>query len=1377
MKKKVSFDLRFFIAVFATFMASSVVVAAPAALIQSVSYNSETITMQLTRENLRGPLFELWEQNSSGGYHPVTPVSERSYIGTVDEYPDAVSCGILQDDGTFRGTVYFDRGPTWFTSGTAVVGTRALGYDTFSDFKIPTTPSIGPGRQVGATMYGWDVAVDADNDYYSNAGSTAKAFEQIEYSVCSVRAIYMRDVLLQPYLARVILRAVKSQDPYDAVGGGSYLDAVKAEWKNNHANSTEDVVVGVTMVDVGGGLAWVGQIGGWNRYSVNDTYADGDFSIIWRHEVGHNWGCGHFVGGSPEGTGLMGGNWQGRISGCEAYNMVNHRDDILGQGGILDNMGTYSVIDLPPYGALDTGSFEQVVDPPLTIDVMANDYDANDDTLSILSFDTTTVNGGTVSQQGQNLVYTPHGSFLGVDSFYYTIIDSTNQTASGAVVVDVSVQYNDPQVPIANGSFEVGSGAGVPNDWTLTAGSSSDLGYDAGGSDGSQFLWIGPGVEITQDLGYILTEGEALTLKYDSQRGGGSYPRNIQLLAINGSTYQLMAESTEETGSGSWPTIQLDYTVAAQYAGQELAIRIISGGWNEIDNFRITTISGASLPSPFDGAYDVNSGLLSWVPDATAVSHDVYVGTDETAVQNATTASPEYQDTTTQTSYTASNLDTLTTYFWRVDTETSSQTITGYVWMFTTDKNIGTIREDIITHLTMDIADITGNTIADISGAPLYNGTIVGSPGNPTGQIDEGLAFTAAGQYVDLGASNIPAPWTVSTWVKRTGSQTHCDLINGSGTSLRLEQYDGNGKVGFTEYGVADYVFNYTAPLNTWVNLVFVGTASETELWVNGTLEDSVAPSISCPMNTISSAVASMRAIVDDLAVWERNLDSTEIDFIYNEGLAGRSFYATISRVSHWPFDTDAQDIIAGNDGTLENDAAVTNTPGEYRIGTGAVTLDGIDDYVSTPYAGLSGSAARTTSAWFKCDGATGSKQSIFHYGGTSVAGTRWGVWINNNDGSIINAINGGNANSTTTGLMDGQWHHVAVTFPAGGTLIRDIRIYVDGYEDTGFYTNGDTQAVNTSTENAFEIGMANGGTIYPFNGQIDDVRVYDRELTDAEILVLYTNSLVSHWPFDSDALDIVVGNDGTLENDAAVTNAPSQFRIGHGALTLDGIDDYVSTPYTGVSGSAARTTSAWFKCDGATGTKQSILHYGGTSVAGTRWGVWINNNDGSIINAINGGNANSTTTGLMDGQWHHVAVTFPAGGTLIRDIRIYVDGYEDTDFYTNGDTQIVNTSTENAFEIGMANGGTIYPFNGQTDDVRVYDRELTDAEILALYETDYIADIDGDGTVNLPDLAGLSTNWGINDCGSCSGADFTGDGNVGLDDAAILGAMWLQVF
>ena len=86
-------DKRNYIYIILMLTVSAVVFSAEPTFIQSVTYNGETITMRLTRENLRGPNFELWIQNSTGGYNVITPVDERSYLGTVDEHPGAISSG------------------------------------------------------------------------------------------------------------------------------------------------------------------------------------------------------------------------------------------------------------------------------------------------------------------------------------------------------------------------------------------------------------------------------------------------------------------------------------------------------------------------------------------------------------------------------------------------------------------------------------------------------------------------------------------------------------------------------------------------------------------------------------------------------------------------------------------------------------------------------------------------------------------------------------------------------------------------------------------------------------------------------------------------------------------------------------------------------------------------------------------------------------------------------------------------------------------------------------------------------------------------------------------------------------------------------------
>ncbi len=427
----------FLIAMLAIFMGSSVF-AAPETLEQEFSDSGETFTMQLTRQDLRGEHFELWVQNATGEYDVITPVEERSYIGTVAEYPGAIASGILQDDGQFRGAVYFDRGRALFTLGTSLTGRG--GSNPTTSFKLAYT--VSPNH-AGTTMYGFDVGVDADYNYYSTRCSSdvAKTFERIELSVALTRALYMQNALLRPYLGRVIIRS----DSTHGVGSGAYLEALKTHWNTNHTDADRDVVCGVSGSRVGGGLAWVGVIGTGAAYSINDSGGDGSFFGIWRHELGHNWGLGHTDGGSPEGPTINSGNQYARMSGPEAEKALRQRDDRV---GILDNEGAYTAVDLPPYAALDSGTMQLGVDPDFIIDVMGNDYDANGDSLDIVSFDavsnlgaTITLSVGTGPGGRDELTYTPELGVDGVDSFVYTVGDASGLHGTGAVAVDVLMSY------------------------------------------------------------------------------------------------------------------------------------------------------------------------------------------------------------------------------------------------------------------------------------------------------------------------------------------------------------------------------------------------------------------------------------------------------------------------------------------------------------------------------------------------------------------------------------------------------------------------------------------------------------------------------------------------------------------------------------------------------------------------------------------------------------------------------------------------------------------------------------------------------------------------------------------------------------------------
>jgi len=101
-----------------------------------------------------------------------------------------------------------------------------------------------------------------------------------------------------------------------------------------------------------------------------------------------------------------------------------------------------------------------------------------------------------------------------------------------------------------------------------------------------------------------------------------------------------------------------------------------------------------TYPTPATDPYPANeeSGVttrptLMWSPGSNAVSHDVYFGSDRTAVGYADRDSPEYQGNQTETAFYGTDLLIETAYYWRIDEiGPNSETTTGQIWTFTTGR-------------------------------------------------------------------------------------------------------------------------------------------------------------------------------------------------------------------------------------------------------------------------------------------------------------------------------------------------------------------------------------------------------------------------------------------------------------------------------------------------------------------------------------------------------------------------------------------------------------------------------------------------------------------------------------------------------------------
>ncbi len=162
-----------------------------------------------------------------------------------------------------------------------------------------------------------------------------------------------------------------------------------------------------------------------------------------------------------------------------------------------------------------------------------------------------------------------------------------------------------------------------------------------------------------------------------------------------------------------------------------------------------------------------------------------------------------------------------------------------------------------------------------------------------------------------------------------------------------------------------------------------------------------------------------------------------------------------------------------------------------------------------------------------------------------------------------------------------------------------------------------------------------------------------------------------------------------------------------------------------GVLGAQARTVAAWIRT--ATNEYADLISWG-VNEPGARWLMLLTRGSrkeayGALQVAVGTGFAAGSTR-VTDGQWHHVAAvlegasnaSFAIGGPQavdnpsVGDVRLYVDGKPDA-ISASSDSP-VNTVAGPDITFGTRLTGEPYLFDGSMDDVRIYRRALTAAEI-----------------------------------------------------------------
>ncbi|MEK6874753.1 MAG: LamG domain-containing protein, partial [Nanoarchaeota archaeon] len=319
----------------------------------------------------------------------------------------------------------------------------------------------------------------------------------------------------------------------------------------------------------------------------------------------------------------------------------------------------------------------------------------------------------------------------------------------------------------------------------------------------------------------------------------------------------------------------------------------------------------------------------------------------------------------------------------------------------------------------------------------------------------------------------------------------------------------------------------------------------------------------------------------------------------------------------------------------------------------------------------------------------------------------------------------------TTKTIDDNQWHHLTGVYYGAG---RNPEVFIDGV-NVSVSVSGTPFTGLPAVNSNFTIGhkMTVGFGTDMFRGSIDEVKLYNRSLSFAEIANEYQmmsygstekdasgtpapDIPIAAWHFDDNisgvrADDFFGDHNATLLNGS--TFGPGIF--GTNGIVLDGINDYAATSDSQALNLSRYTIIMWVLRSGhGSGLTPGMIAKGGTDnrpysiglnnetqqgCSSCGFSVWFGD-----LEADGGGDFFCNATVLDQNVLTHIAYTF--NGT---HQRTYTNG---TLIKTCNPGLVVLASDTNPIVIGKVAANDQSFFNGTIDEVEIYDRVLSPEEI-----------------------------------------------------------------
>ena len=294
------------------------------------------------------------------------------------------------------------------------------------------------------------------------------------------------------------------------------------------------------------------------------------------------------------------------------------------------------------------------------------------------------------------------------------------------------------------------------------------------------------------------------------------------------------------------------------------------------------------------------------------------------------------------------------------------------------------------------------------------------------------------------------------------------------------------------------------------------------------------------------------------------------------------------------------------------------------------------------------------------------------------------------------------------TSLNTLQWYHAAFVFDS---ITCNQSIYLDGILDGSRTANSSYQG----NVGALDVGVNYWiGTTCFFDGLIDQLSFVNRTKTSEEIL--WDATLTVYFSFDANS----TSDEGPLRMAGSVGGSTSftSGRRGQALQIFDVPDSYFTMQGLVLLGRSDQSYSfsIWIKPDAP--QKASIIHMS-SSLDGGGWCVPIlglTNETRLMTVAWDGVGVEVMGQVVPATSWTHAVVTYSRN----NGVRLYANGSLSN---STGSFSFPGSNTSNYLFVGSSRAAIVCvalaeikgQYSGAVDELRVYSRELTAAEINAL--------------------------------------------------------------